>query len=175
MIFKEIKSSERICIHSLWKGCGKSTCVQLLQRLYDPCEGEITFDGVNIRHLNVKWLRSQMGVVGQEPVLFNTTIAENISFGLKGVSREEIEAAAKQAYAHNFIMQLPQVIYFINAKHASSKELLIHADFINWLIIGLWDSSWWERCKLIGGTEAKSRNRQVSSRVSQCPTLNMAI
>ncbi|ODM86847.1 Multidrug resistance protein 1 [Orchesella cincta] len=65
-------------------GCGKSTCVQLLQRLYDPAEGEITFDGVDIRQLNVKWLRSQMGVVGQEPVLFNTTIAKNISFGLTG-------------------------------------------------------------------------------------------
>ncbi|ODM90920.1 Bile salt export pump [Orchesella cincta] len=89
-------------------GCGKSTCIQLLQRLYNPVEGEITFDGVDIRLLNVKWLRSQMGVVGQEPVLFNTTIAENISFGLKGVSQEEIEAAAKQAFAHNFIMQLPQ-------------------------------------------------------------------
>lgn len=64
---------------------------------------------MDIRQLNIKWLRSQLGVVGQEPVLFNTTIAENISLGLKDISREAIEAAAKQAYAHNFIMQLPQV------------------------------------------------------------------
>ncbi len=96
-------------IFFIFLGCGKSTCVQLLQRFYDPSGGEITLDGIDIRMLNIKWLRSQLGVVGQEPVLFNTTIAENISLGLKDVSREAIEAAAKQSYAHNFIMQLPQV------------------------------------------------------------------
>ncbi|ODM95433.1 Multidrug resistance protein 1, partial [Orchesella cincta] len=108
LVTSEIELFLFIISNHLNIGCGKSTCVQLLQRLYDPAEGEITFDGVDIRQLNVKWLRSQMGVVGQEPVLFNTTIAKNISFGLTGVSQEEIEAAAKQAYAHNFIMQLPQ-------------------------------------------------------------------
>lgn len=90
-------------------GCGKSTCVQLLQRLYDADNGEITLDGISIKDLNIRWLRTQLGVVGQEPVLFNMTIAKNITFGLKDVSEEEVKAAAKLAYAHKFIMQLPQV------------------------------------------------------------------
>ncbi|CAL8070816.1 unnamed protein product [Orchesella dallaii] len=101
-------------------GSRKSTCVQLLQRFYDVFEGEITFDGIGIHRLNVKWLRSQLGVVGQEPVLFNMTIAENISFGLECVSREEIVAAAKQAYAHNFIMQLPKDYDTIVGERGSS-------------------------------------------------------
>ena len=63
--------------------------------------------GVDIRSLNLKWLRSNIGVVSQEPVLFDTTIAENIRYGKEGATMEEIEAAAKNANAHNFISQLP--------------------------------------------------------------------
>lgn len=61
-------------------GCGKSTCLQLIQRLYDPLNGSVGIDGQNIKNLNVKWLRSHIGVVNQEPVLFSTTIKENIRF-----------------------------------------------------------------------------------------------
>ncbi|KAJ7379512.1 ABC transporter B member 11 [Desmophyllum pertusum] len=89
-------------------GCGKSTVVKLLQRFYDPSSGEVTIDGHDIRNLNLKWLREQIGVVSQEPVLFATTIAENIRYGKDGVTQENIERATKMANAHDFISRLPQ-------------------------------------------------------------------
>ncbi|XP_042369262.1 bile salt export pump-like [Plectropomus leopardus] len=89
-------------------GAGKSTAVQLIQRFYDPQEGMVTLDGHDIRGLNIQWLRSLIGIVEQEPVLFATTIAENIRYGRPGVSMEDITSAAKQANAYNFIMDLPQ-------------------------------------------------------------------
>uniref|UniRef100_A0A8B9KUI8 ATP-binding cassette, sub-family B (MDR/TAP), member 11b n=1 Tax=Astyanax mexicanus TaxID=7994 RepID=A0A8B9KUI8_ASTMX len=89
-------------------GAGKSTAIQLLQRFYDPKEGMVTLDGHDIRGLNIQWLRSLMGIVEQEPVLFATTIAENIRYGRPGVSHEDIIKAAKEANAYNFIMDLPQ-------------------------------------------------------------------
>ncbi|KAM4028835.1 ATP-dependent translocase ABCB1-like [Anomaloglossus baeobatrachus] len=89
-------------------GCGKSTTIQLLQRFYDPTKGEVTLDGHDIRSLNVKWLRDNIGVVGQEPVLFGTTISENIRFGRDGVTDEEIEQAARKANAYDFISKLPE-------------------------------------------------------------------
>ncbi|XP_071416995.1 ATP-binding cassette sub-family B member 5 isoform X5 [Pithys albifrons albifrons] len=88
-------------------GCGKSTTVQLLQRFYDPDQGEITLDGRDIRTLNVKWLRENIGIVSQEPVLFATTIAENIRYGRGDISDAEIERAAKEANAFDFISRLP--------------------------------------------------------------------
>ena len=88
-------------------GCGKSTCIQLLQRFYDPCSGHVELDENRVSDLNIKWLRSQIGVVGQEPVLFGTTIAANIRYGKKGISDADIERAAKEANAHDFISQLP--------------------------------------------------------------------
>ncbi|KAM9766569.1 bile salt export pump [Menidia menidia] len=89
-------------------GAGKSTAVQLIQRFYDPKEGMVTLDGHDIRGLNIQWLRSLIGIVEQEPVLFATTIAENIRYGRPGVSTEDIVTAAKEANAYNFIMDLPQ-------------------------------------------------------------------
>ncbi|NXC88004.1 MDR1 protein, partial [Cercotrichas coryphoeus] len=88
-------------------GCGKSTTVQLLQRFYDPDQGEITLDGRDIRTLNTKWLRENIGIVSQEPVLFATTIAENIRYGREDISDAEIETAAKEANAFDFISRLP--------------------------------------------------------------------
>ena len=67
-------------------GCGKSTTVQLLQRFYDPASGVVSVDGVDVRELNLEWLRSQIGTVNQEPVLFNTTLRENILYGKVGVA-----------------------------------------------------------------------------------------
>ncbi|XP_028291135.1 bile salt export pump isoform X2 [Gouania willdenowi] len=89
-------------------GSGKSTAIQLIQRFYDPYEGMVTLDGHDIRSLNIPWLRSIIGVVEQEPVLFATTIAENIRFGRPGVTMEEIIRATKEANAYKFIMELPQ-------------------------------------------------------------------
>ncbi|XP_053185226.1 bile salt export pump [Scomber japonicus] len=89
-------------------GSGKSTTVQLIQRFYDPKEGMVTLDGHDIRSLNIQWLRSLIGIVEQEPVLFGTTIAENIRYGRPGVTMEDIIQATKEANAYNFIMDLPQ-------------------------------------------------------------------
>ncbi|XP_042282785.1 bile salt export pump isoform X2 [Thunnus maccoyii] len=89
-------------------GSGKSTTVQLIQRFYDPKEGMVTLDGHDIRSLNIQWLRSLIGIVEQEPVLFSTTIAENIRYGRPGVTMEDIIQATKEANAYNFIMDLPQ-------------------------------------------------------------------
>ncbi|CAH2322072.1 multidrug resistance 1-like isoform X1 [Pelobates cultripes] len=88
-------------------GCGKSTTIQLLQRFYDPQVGEVTVDGHDIRTLNVKWLRENIGVVSQEPILFGTTIKENICYGRESVTDEEIIQATKEANAYDFISKLP--------------------------------------------------------------------
>lgn len=88
-------------------GSGKSTVVALLQRFYNPLSGEILLDGVCIDKLQLKWLRSQMGLVSQEPALFATTIKENILFGKEDATMEEVVEAAKASNAHNFITQLP--------------------------------------------------------------------
>ncbi|KAH9291620.1 hypothetical protein KI387_043189 [Taxus chinensis] len=90
-------------------GSGKSTAIALLERFYDPDSGRIFLDGVEIRQLQLKWLRQQMGLVSQEPVLFNDTIRANIAYGKEGtVTDEQIIAAAEAANAHNFISSLPQ-------------------------------------------------------------------
>lgn len=88
-------------------GCGKSSCLQLIQRFYDPNQGTITLDNRKLTELNVNWLRQKVGVVGQEPVLFGTSILENIRYGHESATVEEIENAAKIANAHNFISKLP--------------------------------------------------------------------
>ncbi|XP_078519788.1 ATP-dependent translocase ABCB1-like isoform X2 [Lissotriton helveticus] len=89
-------------------GSGKSTTIQLLQRFYDPLQGEVTLDGHDLRTLNVKWLREKIGVVSQEPTLFATTIAENIRYGREDVTDSEIQQAAIEANAYDFISKLPE-------------------------------------------------------------------
>ncbi|CAF3952799.1 unnamed protein product, partial [Rotaria sp. Silwood1] len=88
-------------------GSGKSTCVQLLQRFYDSQLGSVLIDGKQINQYNLKWLRKHIGVVNQEPVLFHTTIRENILLGSDSATNEQIYEVAKMANAHDFIMQLP--------------------------------------------------------------------
>eukprot|EP00887_Chlorella_sp_A99_P001633 scaffold8.g1633.t1 len=87
-------------------GSGKSTIVGLLLRFYDPLEGKVCVDDLDIRDLSLTWLRAQIGLVGQEPVLFNGTIMENIRFGAPNASEEEVVAAAKAANAHDFVLGL---------------------------------------------------------------------
>eukprot|EP00064_Thunnus_orientalis_P004352 superscaffoldBa00000393_g4363 len=93
-------------------GCGKSTTIQLLERFYDPMHGKVELDGISAKQLNIHWLRSQIGIVSQEPVLFDCTLAENIAYGdnSRTVTLEEIQAAAKAANIHSFIENLPQVV-----------------------------------------------------------------
>ncbi|CBJ28571.1 conserved unknown protein [Ectocarpus siliculosus] len=89
-------------------GGGKSTCMGLLLRFYEASKGSVTIDGRDIKEVNVKWLRSQIGYVGQEPVLFQGTIRENIAKGDPGASDDRIQEAAKAANAHDFIMDFQE-------------------------------------------------------------------
>ncbi|KPJ08553.1 Multidrug resistance protein 2 [Papilio machaon] len=88
-------------------GCGKSTIIQLISRYYDVVDGSVCIDDNDVRDLSVRWLRSQVGLVSQEPVLFNATIRENIRYGRSDATDEEIQSATRQANAHDFIMKLP--------------------------------------------------------------------
>jgi ATP-binding cassette subfamily B protein/subfamily B ATP-binding cassette protein MsbA len=88
-------------------GCGKTTLLGLLLRFYDPDHGSVLIDGVDIRRVNLRSLRQQIGLVTQETILFDDTIYNNIAYGNRHAKREEVEAAARQAFAHDFIMQLP--------------------------------------------------------------------
>uniref|UniRef100_A0A7N0REL0 ABC transporter B family member 19 n=1 Tax=Kalanchoe fedtschenkoi TaxID=63787 RepID=A0A7N0REL0_KALFE len=88
-------------------GSGKSTVVSLIERFYDPNQGLITLDDVDIKALQLKWLRDQIGLVNQEPALFATTILENILYGKPDADLAEVEAAACAANAHSFISLLP--------------------------------------------------------------------
>jgi len=89
-------------------GAGKSTIAALLGRLYDPQNGVVRLDGRDLRALDPSWLRRQIGVVAQEPLLFSTTIADNIRYGRQTATDEEIEAAARAANAHDFISRFPE-------------------------------------------------------------------
>ncbi|KAL1914813.1 uncharacterized protein VTP21DRAFT_7905 [Calcarisporiella thermophila] len=97
-------------------GCGKSTIVGLVERFYDPISGQVLVDGVDVKELHLQFLRQQMAFVGQEPKLFNTTIAQNVAYGLIGTEWENaprekqhgvIVEACRLANAHDFIMKLP--------------------------------------------------------------------
>jgi subfamily B ATP-binding cassette protein MsbA len=89
-------------------GAGKSTLVDLLPRFYEVTQGSIRIDGVDIREFRLRDLRGLMGIVSQEAILFNDTIYNNIVFGLEGVSPAQVEAAARVAHAHDFIMATDQ-------------------------------------------------------------------
>ena len=88
-------------------GAGKTTLVNLLTRFYDPVEGAILLDGVDLRDINLKDLQRQFAIVLQEPVLFSTSIRENIGYGKPGAPLHEIAAAAEAANMHNFVSALP--------------------------------------------------------------------
>ncbi|XP_042418399.1 putative ABC transporter B family member 8 isoform X2 [Zingiber officinale] len=89
-------------------GSGKSTAIALLQRFYDVDAGEVRVDGVDIRKLQLRWIRGKMGLVSQDHALFGTSIRENILMGKPGAAATEMYAAAMTANAHNFIRQLPE-------------------------------------------------------------------
>eukprot|EP00246_Nothoceros_aenigmaticus_P011272 TRINITY_DN3005_c0_g1_i2.p1 TRINITY_DN3005_c0_g1~~TRINITY_DN3005_c0_g1_i2.p1 ORF type:complete len:223 (-),score=33.91 TRINITY_DN3005_c0_g1_i2:182-850(-) len=92
-------------------GSGKSTVISLLERFYDPSSGTLLLDGVDIKEFQIGWYRQQLGLVSQEPIVFNDTVKANIMYGRQGsqvrVTEEEIEAAAKAANAHKFIVEMP--------------------------------------------------------------------
>jgi len=89
-------------------GSGKSTIIALLQRYYRPLGGSITLDGVPLEQLSLSWLRQQMGLVSQEPILFAQSIRENVRFGQPSATDAQVEDACKAANAHGFIANFPQ-------------------------------------------------------------------
>lgn len=103
----EAKPGETIALLGA-TGSGKTTIINLLPRFYDPTEGRITIDGYELRDVTLESLRSQIGIVLQETTLFSGSIRDNIAFGKPDASQEEIEAAAKAAQAHDFIMSFPE-------------------------------------------------------------------
>ncbi|XP_033136812.1 ABC transporter B family member 7 [Brassica rapa] len=89
-------------------GSGKSTVISLIERFYDPESGEVLIDGIDLKKLQLRWIRSKIGLVSQEPILFATTIRENIVYGKEDASDEEIRTAVKLASATRFVDKLPQ-------------------------------------------------------------------
>ena len=103
----EIKAGEIVALVGT-NGCGKTTLLGLLPRFYDPDHGTVMIDGLDIRAVNVRSLRGQISMVTQETILFDDTIYNNIAYGNRRAGREAVEEAAKQAFAHDFITQLPR-------------------------------------------------------------------
>ncbi|KAK4492352.1 hypothetical protein RD792_003156 [Penstemon davidsonii] len=89
-------------------GSGKSTVINLVERFYDPQAGEVLIDGINIKEFQLRWIRGKIGLVSQEPVLFASSIKDNIAYGKDGASLEEIKTAAEHANAAKFIDKMPQ-------------------------------------------------------------------
>ncbi|MBU2591181.1 MAG: lipid A export permease/ATP-binding protein MsbA [Nitrospinota bacterium] len=102
----EIKKGEVVAIVGN-SGAGKSTLVDMIPRFYDPQKGSITIDGLDLRSIKLNSLRGMIGVVTQETILFNDTIFNNIAYGRKDATEEEVHEAARLAYAHDFIMEMP--------------------------------------------------------------------
>jgi len=91
--------------------------VSLLERFYDPVQGSVKLEGTDLRDINLRWLRTQIGIVSQEPVLFDASIADNIRYGalFREVSDSEVIEAAKSANIHSFIDSLPEVCPLVGA------------------------------------------------------------
>src|SRR6201999_3674495 len=88
-------------------GSGKTTLASLIPRFYDVQQGRVTIDGADVRDVTIDSLRREIGVIAQDPFLFSATVRENLLFGRPDASDEEIETAARQAQAHEFIERLP--------------------------------------------------------------------
>lgn len=103
----EIKAGELVAIVGP-TGTGKSTLINLIPRFYDPIEGQVLIDGVDLKNVSFQSLRSQIGIVSQETILFNDTVRANISYGFFLATDEKIEEAARRAFAYSFILKMPQ-------------------------------------------------------------------
>ncbi len=103
----DVQPNEMVAVVGL-SGAGKTTIVNLLSRFYEPTSGAITIDGIDIRDVTLESLRSQIGLVTQDIILFNDSVRNNIAYGLDSMSEEKIVAAARAAECHQFIMELPE-------------------------------------------------------------------
>lgn len=102
-----IAAGQRLAIMGV-TGAGKSTLLELIPRFHDPTNGRVLIDGIDVKRFDLNFLRRNIGLVFQESLLFKTTVAENIAFGVPGASRVQIERAAKLAGSHGFISAMPQ-------------------------------------------------------------------
>ncbi|PKA62293.1 ABC transporter B family member 4 [Apostasia shenzhenica] len=100
-------------------GSGKSTVISLIERFYDPQDGEVLIDGINIKEFQLRWLRAKIGLVSQEPILFTSSIRENIAYGKDNSTAEEIKAAAELANASKFIDKMPQGLDTMVGEHGT--------------------------------------------------------
>jgi len=100
-------------------GSGKSTVISLIERFYDPNSGQVLIDGVDLKEFQLKWIRGKIGLVSQEPVLFSSSIMENIGYGKEGATVEEIQAASKLANAAKFIDKLPLGLETLVGEHGT--------------------------------------------------------
>ncbi|XXG82230.1 hypothetical protein AAC387_Pa10g0220 [Persea americana] len=100
-------------------GSGKSTVISLVERFYDPQDGEVLIDGINLKNLRLGWIREKIGLVSQEPILFMTTIKKNIAYGKVGATLEEIRRAIELANAAKFIDKLPQGLDTMVGEHGT--------------------------------------------------------
>ncbi|KAF4364867.1 hypothetical protein G4B88_025586, partial [Cannabis sativa] len=100
-------------------GSGKSTVISLIERFYDPQSGEVLIDGINLKDFQLKWIRQKIGLVSQEPVLFSSSIRDNISYGKDAATVEEIRVAAELANAAKFIDKLPQGLDTMVGEHGT--------------------------------------------------------
>ncbi|RHN69771.1 putative xenobiotic-transporting ATPase [Medicago truncatula] len=126
-------------------GCGKSTAISLITRFYDPTRGEIFIDSHNIKDLDLKFLRSNIGAVYQEPSLFTGTIKDNLKLGKMDASDEEIQKAAVMSNAHSFISQLPNQ-YLTESSNSIVKGKTLGGEisllFLNKSVLSLESDSW---------------------------------
>ncbi|KAK9733051.1 hypothetical protein RND81_04G040300 [Saponaria officinalis] len=100
-------------------GSGKSTVISLIERFYDPLAGDVLIDGINIKEFQLRWLRQKIGLVSQEPVLFGSSIKDNIAYGKDGATDEEIRTATELANASKFIDKLPQGVDTLVGEHGT--------------------------------------------------------
>lgn len=105
-------------------GSGKSTVLSLIERFYDPQAGEVLIDGTNLKEFQLKWIRQKIGLVSQEPVLFASSIKDNIAYGKHDATDHEIRVAAKISNAENFINNLPQVLLHLLLRYISPFRFL---------------------------------------------------
>ncbi|KAM0053904.1 putative ABC transporter, AAA+ ATPase domain, P-loop containing nucleoside triphosphate hydrolase [Helianthus debilis subsp. tardiflorus] len=123
---EEIFSGFSLCISSGTtaalvgqSGSGKSTVISLIERFYDPLHGEVLIDNINLKEFQLKWIREKIGLVSQEPVLFTSSIKDNILYGKDGASVDEIKVAIELANAAKFIDKLPQGLDTMVGEHGT--------------------------------------------------------
>jgi len=171
----EIRAGERVAIVGP-NGCGKTTLLALLTRVADPDAGKIVLDGTDIRSCNVRSLREQMGVVTQEPMVLRASIADNITLGKGGVTRDDVVAAATRALAHEFISRLPEAYDTVVSEQGASlsggqrQRLAIARALLRNPSILILD----EATSQVDGESEEQISRAVTSISRQCTVITVA-